>query len=214
MIEAELKQIERSTYRAVADSGLWDVFIAAVVSMLAFGPLLSVHLGDFWSAAAFVPVFAVILLVIQIVKVRVIEPRIGAVEFSEPRRKRMAALPVVMLVVNVVALVLGIVVVTSTKVPEGPIVAFGLSMVILVGFTLASFLLQVPRVFFYGLLLAVAPLFGEALFLRGYASHHGYPIVFGVSAVVILVSGAVRFIRFLPRSLAVNGRANTKRADD
>ena len=61
-----------------------------------------------------------------------------------------------------------------------------------------AFFLEIPRVFAYGILLAASPLVGEALFLRGYASHHGFPVVFGVSAVAILVSGIVRFVRFLP----------------
>ncbi len=199
MIEADLQQFERATYRAVADSGLWDVFLASIVSMLAIAPLLSVHLGDFWSSAVFLPVFAAVLLVIRILKVRVIEPRIGTVEFARPRRRRMVALTVVMLVANIVALVLGFVAATRTPVLEGPIVSFGMSMVLLVGFSLASFALEIPRVFFYGLLLAAAPLIGEALFVRGWASHHGFPVVFGVASVVILVSGVVRFVRFLPR---------------
>jgi hypothetical protein len=208
MIDVELKQIERSTYRAVADSGLWDVLLATIVSMLAIAPLLSVHLGDFWSSAVFLPVFAVVLLVIHVVKVRVIEPRVGAVEFAEPRRRRMVRLNIVMLVVNIVALALG-----SVAVLGGPIVAFGMSMVILVGFTLASFLLEIPRVFFYGLLLAAAPIVGESLFVRGLASHHGFPIVFGISAVVILVCGIVRFVRFLPSSQPTDGRQTAEGFD-
>ena len=214
MIDSDLKQIERATYRAVVDSGLWDVLLAAVVAMLAIAPLLSVHLGDFWSSAVFLPVFAGILLVIRIVKDRVVAPRIGTVEFARPRRKRMVQLGVVMLVVNVVALILGLVVATREPVPPGPIVSFAMAMVILVGFTLASFLLEIPRVFFYGLLLATAPLIGEALFVRGYASHHGFPVVFGVSSVVILVSGILRFVRFLPRPHEANGRPMVEAADD
>ena len=87
-------------------------------------------------------------------------------------------------------------------------------MTILVGFSLASFLLEIPRVFFYGLLLAVAPIVGEALFVRGYASHHGFPIVFGVSSCVILVSGIVRFVRFLPPPQGANGQPIVEGADD
>lgn len=213
MIDVELKQIERSTYRAVADSGLWDVLLATIVSMLAIAPLLSVHLGDFWSSAVFLPVFAVVLLVIHVVKVRVIEPRVGAVEFAEPRRRRMVRLNIVMLVVNIVALALGSVAALRAPVLGGPIVAFGMSMVILVGFTLASFLLEIPRVFFYGLLLAAAPIVGESLFVRGLASHHGFPIVFGISAVVILVCGIVRFVRFLPDPQRTDGRQTAEGVD-
>jgi hypothetical protein len=199
MIDADLKIIERATYRASMDSGLWDAFLASIISMLAIAPLLSVHLGDFWASAVFLPFYAVILVVIRILTVRVVRPRIGVVELARPRRQRLQALTVIMLVVNVVALIVGFVAATRTPVVGGPIVSFAMSMVILVGFSLASFVLEIPRVFFYGLMLAAAPLIGEALFIRGYASHHGFPIVFGVSAVVILLSGIVRFVRFLPK---------------
>lgn len=124
------------------------------------------------------------------------------------------ALTVVMLVVNAAAFILGFVVATRTPVPQGSIVPFGMAMAILVGFSLASFFLGIPRVFFYGLILAVAPLAGEALWVRGYASHHGFPVVFGVCAVVIPVSGIVRFARFLPRPQNADGAVVADGADD
>jgi hypothetical protein len=198
MRDAELKRFERSTYRSVADSGLWDLFLASMISMFAIAPLLSVHLGDFWSSAVFLPVFAVLLVMIRVVQVRVIQPRIGTVEFARPRRQRLAALSVIMLVVNVIALIVGVVASTRAPVVDGRVVSLGMSLAILVAFSLSAYLLEIPRVFFYGLLLAIAPPVGEVLFSRGYASHHGFPVVFGACATVILVSGIVRFIRFLP----------------
>ena len=205
MIDTDLKSIERSTYRAAADSGLWDFMLACVVAMFSIAPLLSVHLGDFWSSAVFLPVFVAVLAAIRVVQKRVVEPRIGFVEFARPRRHRMLVFGVVMLVVNAVALVAGFLAAAREPVVDGPIVSFIMSMAILAGFTLASFFLEIPRVFMYGLLLAAAPLVGEALFVRGYASHHGFPVVFGVCAVVILVSGTFRFLRFLPGRHAADG---------
>ena len=214
MIDTDLKRIERSTYRSVADSGLWDLFLASIVAMFAIAPMLSVYLGDFWSSAVFLPVFVIVLVAIRVVKDRVIRPRIGIVEFARPRRQRLVMLSTIMLVVNVAALVMGLVVATRAPAVQGPIVPFGLAMVILVGFSLASFFLEIPRVFVYGLLLAAAPLVGEALFIRGYASHHGFPIVFGVCSAVILVSGIVRFVQFLPRPQGEDGQPVTESADD
>jgi len=214
MIDTELKKIERSTYRASMDSGLWDIFLASIVSMLAIAPLLSVHLGDFWSAAVFLPVYAVILVVIRAVTVRVVRPRIGVVELARPRRQRLRMLSIVMLVVNVVAVIVAAVAAARAPVVGGPTVSFAMSMVFLVGFSLASFILEIPRVFFYGLMLAMAPLIGEALFTRGYASHHGFPVVFGLSSLVILVSGIVRFVRFLPKSQVSDGMPLAEGADE
>lgn len=198
MTENELKKLEQATYRATADSGLWDIYLASMVSMLAIAPHLSVYLGDFLSAAVFLPFFFLLLWGIHLVKVRVIQPRTGVVEYGIPRQKRLKSLGVIMLVVNLVALVLGIVAFTKFPADQGDIVPFFLSLILLLGFSTAAFFLQLPRVFFYGLLLAVAPIVGEALWQRGYATHHGFPITFGVCAVVILVAGIVRFVRFLP----------------
>jgi len=214
MMDADLTKIERATYRASLDSGLWDIFLASIISMLAIAPLLSVHIGDFWSSAVFLPVYAVILAAIRIVTMRVVRPRVGFVELARPRRQRFQMLSIVMLVVNVVALVLGFVAAARAPVVGGPIVSFGMSMVILVGFSMASFILEIPRVFFYGLMLAAAPLIGEALFIRGHASHHGFPIVFGISAAVILMSGIVRFVRFLPKAQVLEGMPMTEGSDD
>ena len=214
MFGTDLKKIERATFRASMDSGLWDILLASVISMLAIAPLLSVHIGDYWSSAVFIPVYAVILVMIRFLTVRVIRPRIGVVELARPRRQRLQTLAVIMLVVNVVALIAGFVAATRAPVVGGPVVSFAMSMVILVGFSLASFMLEIPRFFFYGLMLAVAPLIGEALFIRGYASHHGFPIVFGVSSVVILISGIVRFMHFLPKPQVGEGVPVAEGSDD
>lgn len=213
MIDTDLRRIERSTYRSVVDSGLWDLFLASVVAMFAIAPLLSVHVGDFWSSTVFLPLFAAILVMIRVVQARVISPRMGAVEFARSRRRRLVVLSVIMLVVNVIALVVGLVVSTRAPVLNGQIVPLGMSLAILVGFSLAAFFLDIPRVFFYGLLLAIAPPIGEALFRRGYASHHGFPVVFGVCATVILVCGIVRFIRFLPPP-STDGQPDAESADE
>ena len=214
MTDVDLKRMERATFRSVADSGLWDMLLASLVSMLAIAPLLSGRLGDFWSSAVFLPLFAVILLGIRVVQARVIEPRIGVVEFSRPRRRRLTMLSVIMLVVNVVAFVAGLVAASRAPSLQGPIVPLTMSLMMLVGFSLAAFFLEIPRVFGYGLLLAAAPPVGEALFRRGYASHHGFPVVFGVCATVILVCGIIRFVRFLPPPLDVNGQAVGEGADE
>jgi hypothetical protein len=208
MIDAELKRIERSTYRAAADSGLWDLFLATILAMFAIAPVLSVYLGDFWSSAVFVPVFAVVLLTIRVVNTRIIRPRIGVVEFARSRRRRIVVLTSVMVIVNIVALIAGVVVAFREPTLQGPIVPVSLSLVVLTGFSFAAFMLEIPRVFFYGVLLAAAPPIGEFLFSRGYASHHGFPVVFGTCALIIFASGIIRFIGFLPRRPAATGPSN------
>lgn len=194
----ELKRLERATFLAAADSGLWDMFLAGIIAMLAIGPLLSERLGDYWSSAVFVPFWVAAIIAMRQVQARVILPRMGVVEFSPPRMKKLKRLGVIILAVNLVALGLGAVAATRAPVMGGNTVPLVLSLIFLLAGSLVAFLLEIPRVFFYGLLLAAAPPLGEVLFQRGQASHHGFPIVFGVSACVILASGIIRFKRFLP----------------
>jgi hypothetical protein len=133
-----------------------------------------------------------------VVQNRVVRPRVGRVEYAPLRKKRMARLTWIMLVVNVVALVLGSV--AFFQGADGGAAMFALvpPVVLLLGFSLAALTLGIPRLFVYGVLLATAGLVGEALWNRGLVSHHGFPVVFGVSSVLILVTGIVRFARFLP----------------
>lgn len=195
MNDSDLKRTERLAFRAAVDTGLWDVLIAAVVSMLALAPLLSGYLGDFWSSAVFLPLFAAVFLTIRAVQQRIVIPRVGAVKFGPERMARLRRLTVVMLVVNIAALVLGAFAAARGGVGGATLYPAGLALVLLMGFSLGSYFLSIPRYFVYGLLLVAAPLVGEELWQRGHATHHGFPVVFGVAAVVILVGGLVRFAR-------------------
>lgn len=198
MTENELKKLERATFRAVADSGLWDLLLACVVAMLAIAPLLSPRLGDFWASAVFVPFWVGVWLVVRAVHARVVQPRVGRVEFSSRRMRRLGSLAIVMLAANLLALAGGIFAATRPMVEQTHLVPLSAALVLLIGFSTAAFLLEIPRVFGYGLLIAGAFPLGEALFQAGYVSHHGFPAVFGACAVAIFVSGIVRFVRFLP----------------
>jgi MFS family permease len=210
MTQDELERLERATFLSTADTGLWDMYLASMVSMFAIAPLLSVYLGDFLSAAVFLPVFALLLWGIHLVKTRVIQPRVGLVEYGMPRKKRLKSLGVIMLVVNVMALVLGLVAAYRLPMDQGAIVPIFMSIILLLLFSTAALFLGIPRIFFYGLLLAVAPPIGEFLFQRGYATHHGFPVVFGTCAAVILMAGIVRFVRFLPPPVPGGGAPSTE----
>jgi len=189
----ELKRLERKTFRAASDTGLWDLLLASIFAMFAIAPFLSPRLGDFWSSAVFLPFFGLVYLIIRVVHTRVVLPRVGFVEYGKERRARLQRLTRIMLAGNVVALAVGIYMLTRPNAGQGylPVVAF--SLILLLGFSLGAFYLNVPRLFFYGALAAVAPAVGEALFRRGFASHHGFPITFGLVSMIIVVCGLMRF---------------------
>jgi hypothetical protein len=196
--DRDLEALEKATFRAATDDGTWDVVAAGFVAMFAIAPLLSSTLGDFWSSAVFVPAWGALYLAVRLVRARVITPRIGVVRFGPPRTRRLRRFATTMLAVNVIAFFLGIGAVVAFQeewIKDGslgfPLV---LTLTCLVIFSMAAFTLGIPRYYGYGLMLAAAPLVGEWLWRRGLASHHGYPIVFGVAATVMAAAGILRLI--------------------
>lgn len=192
----ELRDIEKRAFRAAVDTGLWDVMIASVVAMLAIGPLLSGTLGDFGASAVFLPVWAILYWVLLRVQRRVVEPRVGVVRFGVERKARLTRFSVIMLALNVVALAAGTYAAFHAGAAWSPPVLFGLMVLLM--FSVAAYFLDIPRYFGYGLLLVAAGAAGEVLWRRGLASHHGYPVVFGISAVVIAGVGLLRLAKHLP----------------
>ena len=198
MTSDDLKATERRVFRTAVDHGLWDVFIASVVAMLAIAPLLSGTMGDFWSSAVFLPIWGGVYLAIRLIRERVVVPRVGLVRFGPSRKQRLWRFTVVMLVFNVVAALLGVAAsIALQRDVGGPLIPIMFPLLLLVGFSLAAYFLEIPRLFFYGVLLAAAPLIGEWLFRRGLVSHHGYPVVFAVAAGVIAAAGVIRFVRLI-----------------
>ena len=72
-----------------------------------------------------------------------------------------------------------------------------LGLIFLIGFSTAAYFLDFPRLYVYGLLCALGTPIGEWLYQNMGASHHGYPIVFGTLAGVMILTGLVTFARFL-----------------
>ena len=196
---SDLRAEERSAYRAATDTGLWDILISSVVALFAIAPLLSTKLGDFWSSAVFIPVWVLVYLGIRLIKDRLVTPRIGEVRWGSARKSRLKKLGTAMLVVNVLALGLGALAYLATERGYSGLwampVPFGL--IVLVLFSLLAYAVSIPRFFIYGLLLAASPLIGELLYRQGLASHHGFPIVFGIAAVAIALVGLIRLGRIL-----------------
>ncbi len=101
MTTDDLKAAERRVFRTAVDHGLWDVFLASMVAMLAIAPLLSETMGDFWSSAVFLPVYAGVYLAIRLIREHVVVPRVGLVQFGSYRKNRLRRFTVVMLTFGV-----------------------------------------------------------------------------------------------------------------
>ncbi len=205
MRDADLNRVERSVFRAAADTGLWDVLIASFVAQWAVAPLLSRALGDFWSSAVFVPVWVAVYVVLRAVQSRVVAPRIGVVRLGAARRRRLGRFGVGMAVVCVLALAAGIV--AALRSSSLGLLRLVPVVVVLLGSATAAYVLATPRYFVYGVLFAAAPFAGEWLFRRGYVSNHGYPAAFGFIAAVIFIVGIARLSWRLARTRPCDGVA-------
>lgn len=197
--DQDLRETEKKVFRSVVDDGLWDLVLASWISVLAIAPLLSVRMGDFWSSALMVPVVGVVFAIAWILRRRVVRPRVGVIRLGRERRARLRTFTVLMLAANVVFFVGGLVAAVVAP-PTGWSVPIGFSIVALAIFSAAGFTLDFPRLYGYGLLLASAALIGEWLFREGYASHHGFPVCFGTVAIVMAVTGLVRFLSLARRT--------------
>ena len=190
-----LKEAERKAFRFAFQDGLWDIFIGCVILLFAIAPLLSSTLGDLWSSVVFLPFWALVFLAIWLIKKHVVAPRVGSVKFGSSRRTRLTRFTVVMLGLNVVAFILGIL--ASRSIGPDWIARQAFWFFILAGFSIAAYFLNFTRLYVYGLLVALSPLAGEWLYVNAKASHHGFPITFGITAGVIILIGLVQFARLL-----------------
>jgi len=196
-----LKTAERKAFRTTLADGLWDIFIACFLLQFAIAPLFSATLGDFWSSAVFLPFWGLVYLAIWLVRKHVIQPRIGTVKFGTVRQNKLRRFTTIMLVINVLAFVLGLVVALVVDLQDraqtGWLISLALGIQVLVGFSMAGYLLDTPRFYLYGLMLLAAPPIGEWLYQEHGFTHHGYPVVFGFCAAVIILTGLVQFLRLL-----------------
>lgn len=96
-----------------------------------------------------------------------------------------------------ISLILGILSFIKFDAVPGWIHAARLSLIILIGFSVAAYFLDVTRLYLYGALVAIAPMIGELLYVYLKVPHHGFPITFGFASCLIMITGLVLFIRLL-----------------
>lgn len=199
----QLKSFERKAYRSTFADGLWDVMLGCFVLLFALAPLLSEKLGDFWSSMIFLPFWGLVYLIIRLLRKNIVAPRLGNVTFSQERQQKIRKISHTMLLINVLVLIIGAIaaVATGGLFSRWPLII--VSGLIMLGFSLAARMLDYPRLYFYGILLFAAPLFGEWLYTNYGVAHHGFPLVFGAVSGLILLIGVVQFFRMLMNNPAM-----------
>jgi hypothetical protein len=192
-----LKETEQKVFRASYNDGLWDIFLGCFFLTFVIALYLGPILGDFWSSVVLLQFWALLYVGIWLIRKYVVTPRIGSVKFGPARKVKLMRFTVVMLIVNVIALVLGIVAAMSFGRVPGQMFSVGLGMILLIGFSMAAYFLDFNRLYIYGLLVGFSPLIGEWLWNQGLASHHGFPITFGASAGIMILVGLAIFVCLL-----------------
>jgi MFS family permease len=187
--QISLKNLERSLYKTSTQVGIIEVQLGTVFLIFAIGPLLSVPLGDFWASVVLLPFWILIIVGPRVFRKQVLLPRIGMIEYSTFRKKRLSRLNLVILVLNILALFLGVVAFFQFPSLGGWVVAFWLAITILVSFSLAGYLMEYNRLYLYGVLAASAAMIGEYLYQNFKVSHHGYPVTFGILSAALFITG-------------------------
>jgi hypothetical protein len=192
-----LKDAERKAFKLALQDGLWDILLACFTLMFAVAPLLSTSLADFWSSVIFLPFWALVYLVIKLLRKNVIKPRLGSVKFGPSRTARLLKFNLLTTSILLVTFILGILAAINFAALPGWTFPVSMGLGVLIGFTLAGYYLEFNELYFYGLLIALSPIVGEWLYFNLNVSHHGFPITFGATSLVILISGLFKFVRIL-----------------
>ncbi len=192
-----LRKSEVKVFQSAFQDGLWDIFIGCYLLQFIFAIYLSPYLGDFWSSAVFLPIVGLLFLGLWLIKKHIVKPRLGSVQYGSWRKTRMFRFNLLMLVFLVLVLILGFLsFVELSFIPEW-MVAARFSLVVLIFFSLIAYFLNYTRMYGYGILVSLAPITGEWLHVNLGASHHGWPITFGICAGIMITTGTILFVKFL-----------------
>lgn len=204
-----LKEIEKRAFRSTFQDGLWDLFLGFSLLNMGLGTWLGGILGesDDLPLSSFGIIMTVLIVFIVLIllgfwagKKYITTPRIGRVKFGPARKARQRAVILVLslsVLAGVVLLALGLVFTIAPPewtalgwlVPAG---AFGVNSVVVM--SLIAYYLDYTRAYVYGWFYALA--FPATILLAKYLDIT-FPIAYVVPAGVMVLIGAVLFVRFL-----------------
>jgi hypothetical protein len=193
-----LKELERKAFRSVFQDGLWDIFIGFLFTQFVIALFLSERgLGDFWSSAVLFPIYLIVLVGVILLKKYVVAPRLGLVQFSKERKSKFKRLILMTNVILVLGIIAAVFFIDLSNLQIKWLVPATFSLMLLIGFSVVAYLLDLARFYIYGAMNGLAVVVGELLYQFAAASNHGLPVVFGATSSLMIIIGIVLLVNFL-----------------
>ncbi|MEN8227619.1 MAG: hypothetical protein ABFS38_05645 [Bacteroidota bacterium] len=193
------RDINKRLLLTLHKDGLFDVLAGLIVLTFGLIPILDeAGLNPGVRQVIILSFYALSVLSVLWLKRRITLPRSGYVKLSKKTTSRIS---VVFLIVNVILFLIF----AGIYVFDWPIWEFfgsyqlsvPLGLIFLLMFTVSGALLKAPRFHLYGMLVLIAFLVFEHLFLRGGVAHHGIPLAAFISGGVIILSGCIHLFQFI-----------------
>ncbi|MBC8400650.1 MAG: hypothetical protein H8E14_04095 [Candidatus Marinimicrobia bacterium] len=195
----DLNKLEQSAFRSKFNDGLLDITIGFLFFTFSQIPnLTDLGWGDFWSSTILLPAYLIAWLFYRRMKKYVITPRAGVFKYGQGRKQKLMRLNIFSLIILSISLILGIISLVKFS-PGNWNVPVKFALVILIGFSLSGWYLNLKRLIVYGFLIALAFVVGELLFRQGLATHHGIPLALGGAASLIIMTGIILLLRFIAK---------------
>ena len=196
-----LKEIERKAWMSVFQDGLWDIYLGLLLLSMGMGAWLSDRgVPEVWYYGAYISLILLAMLVLWAGKRYVTVPRMGRFRpgaKGRARQRKTAILLALSVVVGAVVFALALALPGSRAGWLNPriLLGMGYTLNMLIVFSLGAYFLRFERLYLIGAMFALpVPL---DIALSELAGIDLGCIAFAVPAAVILIVGAVVFVRFL-----------------
>ena len=190
-----LGDVEKRVFSLNFADGFVDMIAAAIFMQFAMYTLISRFGNDeLWVYMLMSGVFFLCLGGAFLIRKYVTEPRLGYVQFKKERRKRIG----VMFIVSTALLIAGVLLAIIIPQAGWLLSVLSISVTLLVLYIGAAFALNINRIYFYGILAAIAVPLGKWMdMITG--NKYAMPITMIIFGSLMIVSAIIVFLLFVKK---------------